>query len=68
MCPTCSGEFWVCENHADRGWPSVCECGAGMPCPTCNPETPGVMPLDETGERIVPNLLYAQRVGEDWFS
>lgn len=35
-CPTCAGEGWVCENHPDRSWPSVCDCGAGMPC-QCNP-------------------------------
>jgi hypothetical protein len=23
---------WVCENHPDKPWPSVCDCGAGMPC------------------------------------
>jgi hypothetical protein len=58
VCATCSGDYWVCENHPDRGWPSSCECGAGMPCPTCNINEPGVMPLDETGKRIVPNLLH----------
>jgi hypothetical protein len=21
-----------CENHRDRSWPDVCECGAGAPC------------------------------------
>jgi len=34
-CAKCD-DGWVCENHSDRGWPSVCDCGAGMPC-TCNP-------------------------------
>lgn len=33
-CPKCD-EGWVCENHADKAWPSVCDCGPGMPC-TCS--------------------------------
>jgi hypothetical protein len=63
-CARCLDERWVCEDHHDRGWPNHDDCGCGMPCPDCNPEIPGVMPLDETGQRIVPNLLYAQRAGE----
>jgi len=39
-CANCHGEGWVCENHASMGWPSVCECGAGAPCPNCNPNSP----------------------------
>lgn len=31
-CEHCE-DGWVCENHPDRPWPSVCDCGAGMPCP-----------------------------------
>ena len=43
-CATCHDVGWVCESHPDRPWartmPRGCECGAGMPCPTCNqPET-----------------------------
>lgn len=34
-CRNCGGDEWVCENHSDRGWPSVCDCGAGAPCPVC---------------------------------
>jgi hypothetical protein len=40
-CATCKGVGWVCENHPDRPWSKKvsggCECGAGMPCPDCNP-------------------------------
>ena len=37
-CPICKGCGWVCENHPDMPWTKEgCECGAGMPCPTCNP-------------------------------
>lgn len=36
-CANCHGEGWVCENHPSQGWPSACSCGAGEPCPTCNP-------------------------------
>jgi hypothetical protein len=61
-CERCSGDFWVCENHPDRPWRDGdgCSCGgAGEPCPDCNPTIPGVMPLDETGQRILPNLHMA---------
>lgn len=37
-CPTCRGVEWVCENHTDKPWDeSGCQCGAGAPCPACNP-------------------------------
>ena len=40
-CIRCQDVAWVCENHPDRPWsktkPNGCECGAGMPCPDCNP-------------------------------
>jgi hypothetical protein len=40
-CPICEGTKWVCENHPEKPWtdtsPRGCECGAGMPCPRCNP-------------------------------
>lgn len=36
VCENCEGQRWVCENHADKAWPDVCECGPGMPCPVCN--------------------------------
>lgn len=43
ICPRCAGLEWVCENHTDRPWaepgkyPHSCDCGAGAPCPECNP-------------------------------
>jgi hypothetical protein len=43
-CASCNGERWVCENHPDREWPDVCDCGAGMPCPACNAGSPPAMP------------------------
>jgi hypothetical protein len=37
-CRNCLGEQWVCENHLDMAWPTICECGAGAPCPICRPD------------------------------
>ena len=43
MCQNCDNHRWVCENHPDLPWDGVsssadaCGCGAGMPCPECNP-------------------------------
>ena len=41
VCKRCDGTEWVCEFHQDRPWdmhnPRGCECGAGAPCPDCNP-------------------------------
>jgi len=40
-CNRCKDVGWVCENHLDKPWdrdlPEGCECGAGAPCPDCNP-------------------------------
>jgi hypothetical protein len=37
-CTNCADEGWVCENHPDKTWNKEgCECGAGAPCPVCNP-------------------------------
>jgi hypothetical protein len=42
-CPICGGCRWVCENHPNRPWAGAsnrsdaCDCGAGDPCPVCNP-------------------------------
>ena len=50
-CPNCGGERWVCENHDDKPWPEGCDCGAGAPCPRCNPcdeNTPPAMPPGTT--------------------
>ena len=35
-CKRCGDTEWVCENHNDKPWPDVCDCGAGAPCPNCN--------------------------------
>lgn len=64
-CQRCGGSYWVCEDHTDVGWfdGEGCPCRMpGMPCPDCNPETPGVMPLDSDGTQLVPNLLCPPRV------
>lgn len=38
-CRNCMGEGQVCENHPDQAWNALgCECGAGMPCPVCQPD------------------------------
>ena len=42
-CDNCDSSGWVCENHPDQPFSmgskraDACECGAGMPCPVCNP-------------------------------
>jgi hypothetical protein len=44
-CPVCNGCDWICDgDHPDRPWadqpgsgPNACGCGAGKPCPECNP-------------------------------
>jgi hypothetical protein len=42
-CDSWDSTGWVCENHPDRPWrggsdrADACDCGAGMPCRTCNP-------------------------------
>jgi hypothetical protein len=43
-CPICKGDRFVCENHPRLAWPSECECGAGDPCPVCNPVGMPAMP------------------------
>lgn len=37
VCDQCHGARRVCEFHDRRAWPTECACGAGMPCPSCNP-------------------------------
>ncbi len=65
-CAVCRNCRWVCENHPDRAWPDVCDCGAGAPCPVCNPcdrDHPPEMPerfrsvidVDDCGTRPLPN-------------
>ena len=61
-CPICNGTEWVCENHPDRSWgdgendDSQCECGAGMPCPTCNPADRDHPPRPLAGSREIWNI------------
>src|SRR3954452_25466349 len=65
-CKTYHGALWVCENHIEKPWagasdhPDACDCGAGAPCPECNPcdrDHPPKMPegfrtiLDKDGWR-----------------
>jgi hypothetical protein len=39
VCGNCPGIERVCENHPDLSWNANlgCECGAGAPCPVCQP-------------------------------
>jgi hypothetical protein len=41
VCKRCQDVGWVCESHPDRPWgeskPNGRICGAGEPCPDCNP-------------------------------
>jgi hypothetical protein len=52
-CATCFDVSWVCENHPTSPWdttsPAGCECGAGMPCPKCNPADADNPPRAPTG-------------------
>ena len=52
-CQRCNSTGWVCENHPDRPWdkdaPNGCECGAGDPCPDCNPNDAEHPPRLPTG-------------------
>ncbi|HEY1709598.1 MAG TPA: hypothetical protein VGG10_15125 [Rhizomicrobium sp.] len=37
-CTRCASTEWVCENHPEKPWTKEgCTCGAGAPCPDCNP-------------------------------
>jgi hypothetical protein len=39
-CRNCGALELVCENHRDKPWRAGigCECGAGAPCPVCQPD------------------------------
>ena len=54
----CDGVERVCENCPDLPWdvhnPRGCECGAGAPCPDCNPLHQDVNNRNEALRRIVP--------------
>lgn len=40
VCIACLDTGHVCENHSNRQWPDVCDCGAGMPCLLCTTSVP----------------------------
>jgi len=55
-CAVCFDVGWVCENHPmspwDRTKPAGCECGAGMPCPSCFPSDVEHPPRSSAGMKI----------------
>jgi hypothetical protein len=50
-CATCHDVGWVCENHP-KTMPRGCKCGAGMPCPVCNPSDAKHQPRLPSGMTI----------------
>jgi len=75
-CIICGGVGLVCENHPTAPWGEVsargdaCACGAGMPCPNCDPTNaePELVrevaaALGGTGVRIVSAPLDAIDLG-----
>lgn len=56
-CKRCQDERWVCENHEDSPWtkskPNGCTCGAGAPCPDCNPCDRDHPPAPAPGSRVI---------------
>lgn len=56
-CKRCQDERWVCENHEDRPWtkskPGGCTCGAGAPCPDCNPCDRDNPPAPAPGSKVI---------------
>lgn len=66
LCENCHGERWVCENHRDKGWPSVCECGAGAPCPVCSPEMACAGYAEEVRDRILHWLRNLPKSDSGW--
>lgn len=65
-CPTCVGERWVCENHPLLPWSEEgCECGAGEPCPMCNPcsrDVPPQMPEGYSRSVATPEVNESERL------
>lgn len=53
VCGICQDEEWVCENHPNEAWPSLCQCGAGMPCPNCNSPPKELRPIKQTTDSIL---------------
>ena len=64
-CKHCDGEGWVCENHPDRPWndtsPNGCLCGAGAPCPECQPCDGGTEPEMPPGTQIIMDRKHGYR-------
>ena len=62
-CKVCDDEAWVCENHLDKPWNKTergCECGAGAPCPACNPCDRDNPPR---GGNAMPNIIAVRGKG-----
>ena len=57
-CPRCDGTGWVCENHHNRPWDGAseradaCGCGAGDPCPDCQPAAGQPRVVDDEAVRV----------------
>ena len=61
-CKNCGGEGWVCENHRDQPWNDYgCLCGAGAPCPECQPCDDGAEPQMPPGTRIIMDRKHGYR-------
>jgi hypothetical protein len=66
-CRRCDGGGWVCENHPDRPWDGTssradaCGCGAGDPCPDCQPAGQPRFPKSSPDE----HLDQPQNTGKD---
>lgn len=63
-CSNCNGQGWVCENHPNVPWDdgdATCcaaegakwNCGAGAPCPKCNPADADTPPRLPDGARTI---------------
>ncbi len=80
-CANCEGIGWVCENHPDRPWEGLsapgegCDCGAGAPCPVCQPAMALSGRLDRTsiariialhGLGTVDGLLHREPPNSSW--
>jgi len=68
ICMNCDSLGWVCENHTDRPWgdggstrSDACACGAGAPCPVCNPCDRDHSPRDVAGSTLIWDLEHGYR-------